>query len=342
MLTRTKTLPSALLSCGLAASALLASTITVGCVSESQHSVEAAPVGLTSRADLAFGSGSYAAAVENYKLAAAEAQEAGDEEGFVEAAAQVASCLALLERPADARPWLEQASARAQAEQPRGFSRVLFARGLVARAEERRADAAARFDEVYQFCDAAQLYDRALQAAQLATVVTEGEAQRFWARRAVEAASRAGEPRWEAAARLAQGWTFDTQGQSLEALGAFREARKLFTQHGTTRDRLRAEWSYARALRLTGEVAEARMLQERNLKVARTLRQRGWSSNDSEWVGRCHHELGELEAAGGHIRPAIKQLLAAREAYVMADADVLAPELLRDLEGRVGELRQLQ
>ena len=324
-------------------SSLLCLALLLGsCVSTHGQGVEPAPIDLTARADAAFGSGAYAAAVEDYKLAAARAQNKEMVVDFVEAAAQVASCLALMERAEEARPWLEQAAGQAQADQARGFSRVLFARGLVARAEQDPVAAAARFDELYQYCDAAKLYDRALQAAQLATVVTTGEEQLFWSRRSVEAASRSGEPRWEAGALLAQGWTFDTQASHEQALASFRKARNLFAKHGTARDRLRAEWAYARSLRMNGEIAEARMIQERNLKVATTIRQRTWSANESEWVGRCHQELGELEAAGEHLRSAIKHLLAAREAYVMADADVLAPKLLRDLDGRVGELRELR
>ena len=97
-------------------------------------------------------------------------------------AAQAASVLALQGQVDEATTWLVRASERANEDVPLGWSRVLLARGLTAWKEERRADAAATFAELYAYCLEHGETVRAIQAAQMASVVSDDAAARDLAR----------------------------------------------------------------------------------------------------------------------------------------------------------------
>ncbi len=280
--------------------------------------------------------------MELYRLAAAAAQADSDDERFRESAAMVAALHALQGQTGEAQPWLSQAGSGVDASQKDAWSRLLLAQGLLARARGENGLALQRFDELYAFSSDQRRFDRAMQAASLATLVAVGRERLQWSERAVDAARNSGEPRWEAAARGAQAWTLEGEGDFAAALEAFRESRRLYGESGQPRERLKADWSLGHGLRMAGEVAPARALMDRVLKVAKAFQMRGWSPNDSEWVARSHEELAQLSRMRGNYDNALKHLAAARRAYMLANAETLAPERLEQVDALTSAVRAEQ
>lgn len=309
------------------------------CVAAGDQALPTPPDELLERADQAFAAGAGRKAQEAYQLAALAARTAEEDGYYREAAAMVAAVHGLAGRADEAANWMSQAEIGALASEPRSWTRLLLARGAIARAQGDSAAALQQFERLYRYALEAQLYGRALQAASMALVVSEGEAQLQWAMRGVEGARAAGQPRWEAAALNSLAWTFEVRGDHEQALGAFRSSRSIYADHGNTRERLKADWALAHGLRLAGEIGVARALQERVLRAAIGLQNRGWSPNDSEWVARSHEEMAELEFGSGRLTSALKHLAAANRAYVLAQAETFAPERLAAIGRRSAEMQ---
>ena len=306
--------------------------VTTGCVSARERSLSTDEVELIKRADLAFELGARKEALELYSLAAVAAQTNSEKVLFVEASAMVGAMHALLGQPAEARPWLSQAGPAANPSETGAFSRLLLAQGLVARAEGKPSLARQRFDELYTLTRSNGMFARTLQAASLAALVSDQDESLQWMARAVEAARDSGEPRWEAAALASEAWALEKSGDFQGALQSFRASRKLYGEHGKPRARLKADWSLGHGLRKAGKSAAARALMERVLTASKSLRQHGWSPNDSEWVARSHEELALLSMDSGHWDDALRHLAAARRSYLLANAESLAPERLRRID----------
>lgn len=296
------------------------------------------PEELLARADQAFATGARRRAQESYQMAALAARTAEEDGYFREATAMVAAMHGLAGRPEEAESWLSQAEIGAGASEPRAWTRLLLARGAVARAQGEQAAALRHFESLYRYSMEAQLFGRALQATSMALLVSSDEEQVHWAMLGVEGAQAAGEPRWEAAAFHSLAWTLETRGEHETALEAFRSSHRLYGEHGNTRERLKADWCLAHGLRMAGKLGTARALQERVLRAALILHGRGWSPNDSEWVARSHEEMAELEFGSGRLTSALKYLAAANRAYLLAQAETLAPERLVAIKRRSAEM----
>lgn len=313
--------------------------LLAACVSNGVQAVSTPPDQLLERADQAFAAGASLKAQDAYQLAALAARTTEEDGYFREATAMVAALHSLGGRPEEAAPWLSQAEIGATPSEPRAWTRLLLARGAIARAQGNRAAALQQFDNLYRYALEAQLFGRALQAGSMALLVSPPEQQVQWAMRGVEGARAAGQPRWEAAALNSLAWTFEARGEHAQALGAFRSSHRLYGEHGKTRERLKADWCLAHGLRMAGEVGTARALQERVLRAALSLQNRGWSPNDSEWVARSQEEMAELEFRSGRLTSALKHLAAANRAYILAEAEVLAPDRLAAIKRRSAEMQ---
>jgi tetratricopeptide (TPR) repeat protein len=291
------------------------------------------------RGDTEFEARNYPKALETYRLAAYVASSAQEEALFVEAAAQAASVLALLGQVDEATAWLARASERADDDEPRGWSRVLLARGLKAWKEERREDAHVTFAELFEYCVGHDETVRALQAAQMASVVSEDSQQIEWARRAIELAAKAGKPTWEAPLWANLGWLLDTRGMHEDALQAFERALVLTRQGEPTRIvRARSEWAYAHALLRAGRLDEAQRGLDELEGVLSGLFARQRAPEVAEYLGRTLRDLGELDVLAGQPQRARERFVLARTRFVEAGALEAAPQLLNELDARIESL----
>jgi len=311
----------------------------VGCAAtEAPESGE--PLNTTlERADREFEARNYAKALETYRLAAYAASSSPHQSVFVEAAAQAASVLALLGRVDEATAWLTRASERADEDSPRGWSRVLLARGLSAWKEERRVDALAKFAELYAYCLQHDETVRALQAAQMASVVSDDAQQIEWARRAIQTAASAGKPSWEAPLWANLGWLLDTRGLHQDALQAFEQSLVLTRQGDPTRiARARAEWAYAHALLRAGRVNDAQRGLDELDHVLSGLYAQQRAPEVAEYHGRTLRDLAELDILAGRTPRARDRFVLARTRLLEAGALEAAPQLLTELDTRIERL----
>lgn len=326
----------------LSAVALLVALVggpAAGCVSTHAARRAESLAGSLARADREFEARRYGAALASYRLVAFGAGDAEDAGVFVEAASQCASVLALQDLPSEAAPWLARAAERAAPTAPGGWSRFLLARGLVAWKEGRAPEALASFSELHSFCSQHGPIERAIQATQMAALVTTGAEQIDWARRGIEAAAKAGKPEWEGPLWANLGWLLDARDLRAEALQAFERALELARRGELTRIGLaRFEWAHAHALLRGGRTAEARRALEALFEVLATLYARERTPVVAEYFGRTLVDLAELDAASGVTPRAIERLRAARARFVEAGAVEAAPELIRRVDERLASL----
>jgi tetratricopeptide (TPR) repeat protein len=309
------------------------------CVTQGSPQPEALSSGqLIERADAMFGARNTLETLEAYKLAAVSAQREGNGALFAEATAQVASVLALSAQPTAARNWLDQAQIATNPKEPQAWSRVLLARGLVLQAEGARVAAHTEFELLWTLALEMGHPDRAMQAAWMASGTAPRADRLRWSERCVEIARSTGNPRWEASAIEGMAWVQDDLGMRDEAVVSFEASLKLMTRSGSNHERLRAQWALGRAQRLAGRTVEARSTMEQTLAAAQQLQRTVFSPNDAEWVARCHSEMAELCALDADHDAALRHLRIARTRYDQADAELLAPEVIEDLDDRVREL----
>ncbi len=138
-------------------------------------------------------------ASEIYLEAVDAASDEKDNSNLVEAYSQVARCYLSTKRKEEGREWLARAAEVATDQEPEGWSRYLGVRGRYEwqdAAEEAKAvspeapKAAGTFKEMYQFCMANDLFNRAVDAANMMTITGEMGERIEWGTRGIEAAEK--------------------------------------------------------------------------------------------------------------------------------------------------------
>jgi tetratricopeptide (TPR) repeat protein len=216
---------------------------------------------------------------------------------------------------------------------------VLLARGLKAWKEDRRSDALATFSDLFAYCLEHRDTVRALQAAQMASVVAEGAQQIEWSQRAIQTAAKAGKPTWEAPLWANLGWLLDARGMTADALQAFERSLVLTRKGDPTRMvRARAEWAYAHALMRAGRLADAQLALDELESVLSGLYARQRAPEVAEYLGRTLRDLGELDLLAGRNLRARERLLLARTRLMEAGADEAAPQLLAEVDARIASI----
>jgi tetratricopeptide (TPR) repeat protein len=306
-------------------------------------SAPTAPQGaaLLRRADQRFDRRELAAALEQYKMAAAAAKEEDERQLAAEAMSQVAHVHGLLGDVEEGRPWLGFAAGMVQPDDAQAWSRYLLARGFYEKADGQPQAALATYSEMYSACTDAELYDRAVQAAYMATLVTAGPDRVVWSRKAISAAEVSGGNRWLTDLWSSLAWTYEDQGQALEALGAFREAQACAEQLTDAHLKLKTEWALAHGLRMAGQLQEARVRASRSLARAERLYTQRREPNDAEWIAHSQRELAEIDVLEGQPDIALTRLITARKRFMEAGIRELAPDSLARLERRIAEVRAL-
>jgi len=294
---------------------------------------------LVAQGDAQFDRRAFEDALQSYEMAAVAASGDGDRGRYVEATALVAYVLALRGEAERAAEWFARAEARASEEDVAAWARLSFVRGALARERGDGSSALSELERAHAFAREHGLPLRAVQAAHLASVVAEGEAQVRWSRRAIDAAQELGDARLEAQLWMQLAWLLEERALYAEELEAFARAREL-TAGEDEHQRLVADWSYAHGLRATGQIVPARALLED--VIARAGRGHGALRrlNDAEWIGHAERELAEIELAEGRPERALVRLQRARASLVQAGAPELAPDLLRAVERRIEELER--
>ncbi|MCA8978908.1 MAG: tetratricopeptide repeat protein [Planctomycetes bacterium] len=287
------------------------------------------------------GARDYSAARDVYARAADEAHAAGDVALEAEACAQVARMHSQLHDPTAGAEWLARAERLTTPEMPDAWGRLLVVRGVYAREEGRKADAVALFEECYDYCMAHQLYGRAVDAAHHVAIAADPKTREEWALKGIAAAEAAEESGWLGPLWNNLGWDYIDAGRYDEALHALREAQKAHHVGGHPITALISDYSVGFALRMTGDYALARGIQEGVHKSALRALDEG-DPQMLEWVAQSRRELGELDALEGRTAEGADRIEEAIAELKQTDFMQWGGELMDKYEARLAELRAQQ
>lgn len=276
----------------------------------------------------------------HFERAAAAAEREGRTELQVEALAQVARMHSILHDEAAGRPFLERAAELASPEEPAGWARYLLVRGVYERESGRGRQATETFRELYDFCMAHELPERAIDAAHMIALVAPPEEQVTWARRGIAAAEAAGEERWLAVLWNNLGATYDELGRYPEMLEAYEQARFYHRRASDEMAGVMADWAVGRAHRKLGHAAEARRWLEPVLAWFEQRDQAGEDGANGEWIGYTLWELGEVDLLEGDRGAARERLERARQRLVEAGIESWWPEGLAELDAARARARE--
>ena len=331
---------------GLLLGLTLGGTVLVGC--ETSPGVPVTPesgdpstelIRQIDSADALFDERAFAEAQQRYQAIYLAANSRGYRLEATEAAAQTAVMLCMQDNAAEAQGWLERAEAEADQSDHRSWSRVLLARGMMRWKSGDNLSARRTFIELYNYCFLNSLTPRAIQAATLASLSSQGQEQLDWSLRAIQAAQTTGNVKWQAPLWSSHAWLLDYRKRPEEALEAFKKARDLTTRADITRlGRLQTEWAYAHGLRMAGQLDKSRDLLEQTNAIAHSIYIGKPSARAAEYLGRVLWELGEIDATEGQVDRARERFTAAREKLLEAGAAEGAPTLVKRLEQRLKQL----
>ncbi len=290
-------------------------------------------------ADALFDERAFTEAQQRYQAIFLAANSRGYKLEATEAAAQTAVTLCMLDNADEGAGWLSRAETDADESDGRSWSRVLLARGMIRWKSGDNLSARRTFIELYNYCFLNSLTPRAIQAATLASLSSQGQEQLDWSLRAIQAAQTTGNVKWQAPLWSSHAWLLDYRKRPEEALEAFKKARDLTTRADISRlGRLQTEWAYGHGLRMAGQLDKARDLLEQTNAIAHSIYIGKPSARAAEYLGRVLWEIGEIDATEGNVPRARERFMAAREKLLEAGAAEGAPQLVKRLDVRLDEL----
>lgn len=284
------------------------------------------------------GARDFAGAQIVYVRAADEARAAGDAALEAEACAQVARMYSQLGDAAAGAPWLDRASKIATPQMPDAWARLLVVRGVYAREAGQTAEAVALFEDCYDYSMSRELFGRAVDAAHHVAIAADRETREVWAKKGIAAAEAAGESAWLGPLWNNLGWDYIDEGRYEEALHALREAQTAHHAGGHPITALISDYSVGFALRMNGEYALARGIQEGVHNSALRALDDG-DGRMLEWVAQSRRELGELDVAEGRPAEGAERIAEAIAELKQTDFMQWGGELMAGYETRLAELR---
>lgn len=290
-------------------------------------------------ADAFFDQRAYDEARQRYQAIYLAADSRGYDQEAAEAAAQVSVSLSMTGDPEAGAEWLARAESRADESNERAWSRMLLARGVKRWKAGDALTARRTFISLYNYCLLHSLTPRAIQAATLASLSSQGQEQLDWSMRAIQAAQTTGNLKWQAPLWSSHAWLLDKRGRAEEALDAFKKARDLTGRVDISRlGRLQTDWAYGHGLRMAGQLDESRDLLEETNAILHSVYIGKPSPRAAEYLGRVLWEIGEIDAVEGKKERARERFMAARDKLVEAGAIAGAPRLVRQLDARIEAL----
>jgi len=290
--------------------------------------------------DQLFRSRSYDDARRVYEEAAKAAEEEGRRSTRIEALAQVARSYSITGDGEKGESWLNQAAALAQESEPLGWSRYRLVLGVYQREAGQREAATQTFIELYEYCLAHDLHERAVNAAHMVAIAADLETQVVWGKKGIAAAEAGGHEEWLGPLWNNLGWTYDDLGRYEDSLQALITAREYHYRGGSDHAKLVADWSVGHAHRVVGEAGIAHeWLTDVHLRATQRY-ERDRSPDTAEWVGHAARELAELAVAGGKTEEAYDLMREALSRLKEAGMRKWDPAGFETLETRVQELRK--
>ena len=269
---------------------------------------------MVKQGDELFNDNKQSEALEIYQAAADSALAEKDNASLVEAYSQVARCYLSMDEKEEGRPWLAKAEAAATDSEPLGWTRYLGVKGryLWKDAAEKQGEdapvveeAAKIFSGLYDYARAHQLYNSAVDAANMMSIVAQPEERIEWGLKGIKAAEEGGLESWMAPLWNNLGWNYSDLGRYDESLEALKKARRYHYKKGLEKPMLISDWSVAYALRMDGQPDSSIAWCMRIVPWAKDLYDEDPTPENAEWLGKCYQVLAEASLDKGNDRRAI-------------------------------------
>lgn len=249
-----------------------------------------------------------------------------------EALAQVARVHLKKGNKEEGRKVLEQAAEKASDSDPMGWSRYLGVRGRYEWKDDDLAAARATFDTMYVYCNTNALWGRAVDAANMLSIVSETTDEQIeWSKRGIEAAEAGGAESWLGPLWNNLGATYYDMQQFDSALRAFIKAREYHWQFSGEIAKLYADYHVGMTYRNLGRFEKAGQWLRPVLAWAERL-------GDHSAIGQVCQDLGEIEIAEGRRDQGLALLNRARDEYKAAGFDESWKEVWDGINQRLKEL----
>jgi len=288
---------------------------------------------LLADADRLFQQREYDSALEQYNAAVEAARGDFNRPVETEALAQVARIHLKNGNKEDGRKFLDEAAQKASDSDPMGWSRYLSVRGRYEWQDKDLVKARATFDTMYVYCNTNALWGRAVDAANMISIVAETvEEQIEWSKRGIEAAEAGGVESWLGPLWNNLGATYFDMKQFDSALPAFLKAREYHWQFSGEIAKLYADYHVGMAYRHLGHLEKAGQWLRPVLAWAERL-------GDHSAIGQACEDLGEIAIANGQRDEGLAFLKRARDEYKAAGFDQSWPKVWDGINKRLNDLK---
>ena len=299
---------------------------------------------LLKQADSLFKEHNIDEALEIYLEAVKYARSESDKRILTEAFSQAARCYLKSDRKEEGRTWLQKAKEIASKDDPLGWSRYLGVRGrfewkdaaettgLLSPETDRASNT---FKEMYDYCLRHDLYERAIDAANMVSITARKNERVNWALKGIDAAEKGNIESWFAPLWNNLGWAYDDIGEYEKSLKALEKARIYHYKRGKELPMLIADWSVGHALRMTGQIDSAETLLRRIQRLAFIRKGEEKSPENAEWVGFSNLELAEIMMIKGDMDKAKSLFKSAFSNLHEANMNEWDPKKLEEIRQRI-------
>jgi len=314
--------------------ALALCTSFAGCSNEQPESRFADRL---AEADQVFSGRQYAQAGVLFEDIAADADAAGDNTAYAEAASMRARTMLQLGDRHGGEAWLEQARARTSVDDPLGWSRYLGVRGRFEWTAKDSAATVATFRELFDYCEANGLYERAVDATHMNALVAPREERLEWARNGIAMAEAGELTGWLGPLWNNMGWDYVDAGEYEAGLEALEQARIYHDATGQQLSMLIADYAVAHVKRLMGDLTAAKTELQGVFDQADAMQEAG-HLDAIEWMGFSRWELAETALAEGDDEAAIEFMRQALGELEQAGMPRWDPDGWQEKQDRLAEL----
>lgn len=289
--------------------------------------------GLLKDADALFQKRDYDLALTKYSQALEQARREFNPSIESEALAQIGRMYLATDRKEEGRPWLERAANRASLSHPMGYSRYLSVKGRFEWKDGNLPQASQTFAEMYDYCVTNSLFARAVDAANMLSIVSEDVPTRIeWSRKGIQAAESGSVDNWLGPLWNNLAATFYEEKHYDSALACYETAREYHWRHSPETSKLFADYHIGMVLRHLGRYDEAETWLRPTLSWAERL-------ENHSCVAQTLEELGEIAIARGDKTRGLTDLRRARDEFKAAGYEQSSPEIWNHINNRLEELK---
>lgn len=289
---------------------------------------------MLNEADKFFKAGDMEAALKLYEESYDISRKEFNRSIEVEALSQIARAKLKLNRKEEGRTDLMKAGERADESDPMGWTRYLGVKGRFEWNDDDLVSAHETFLIMYKFSSSRQLWGRAIDAANLLSIVTEKpEDQIKWIEKGIEAAEDSDNESMLAVLWNNMGATYYDMKDYEKALDCYLKSREYHWRFSGEVSKLYADYHIGMTYRLLGNYDEA-------LKWLRPVLTWAERLENSGAIGQACEDIAEIEASKGNKAEALLLFERARNEYKKAGYDESWQEVWENINSRIESMKK--